>query len=74
MTHITAVAGKVTGVSAAGTVTLAATLDMHLLGYTVDQWQIIGIITGIVMGIAGLVVTVTFQYLNYRLQLKKGAD
>lgn len=69
---VAAVASKVTGVSAAGTVTLAATLDVpHLLGYTVEQWQIIGIITGIIMGAGGLIVTALFHWLNYRLKVRR---
>lgn len=69
---VAAVAGKITGVSAAGTVTLAATLDVpHLLGYTVEQWQIIGIITGMVIGGAGLCVTILFHWLNYKLKLRE---
>ena len=66
---VAALAAKVTGVSAASTVTLAATLDIpHMFGYTVEQWQIIGIITGIVMGAGGLTTTILFQWLNYRLK------
>jgi hypothetical protein len=69
---VAAIAAKVTGVSAASTVTLAATLDMpHMFGYTVEQWQIIGIITGIVMGAGGLITTILFHWLNYRLKAKR---
>ena len=66
---VAAVAAKVTGVSAAGTSVLAATLDVpQLLGYTVEQWQLIGIITGIVTGSGGLITMIIFNILNYRLK------
>jgi hypothetical protein len=69
---VAAVAGKITGVSAASTVTLAATLDVpQLLGYTVEQWQIIGIITGMVIGGMGLGVTILFHWLNYKLKTSR---
>lgn len=69
---VAAVAAKVTGVSAAGTSVLAATLDVpHLLGYTVEEWQIIGIITGVITGSGGLLVMTIFNILNYRLKASR---
>lgn len=69
---IAAVASKVTGVAATATAGLAVTLDVpKLLGYTVEEWQIIGIITGMVVGFGGLFITTLFHFLNYRLNLKK---
>ena len=69
---VAAYAAKVTGVSAAGTAGIAATMDVpRLLGYSADEWQIIGIITGIVIGAGGLMTTILFHYLNYRLHLRK---
>lgn len=69
---VAAVAAKVTGVSAAGTSVLAVTLDVpRLLGYTVEQWQLIGLVTGIATGIGGLLIMIIFNILNYRLKARQ---
>lgn len=66
---VAAVAAKVTGLSAAGTGVLAATLDVpQLLGYTAAQWQLIGVVAGIITGTGGLITMITFNILNYRLK------
>lgn len=69
---VAAAASKVTAASAASTITIAATLDApHLLGYSIEQWQIIGIITGITTGVLGLIITAIFHYLNYQLKVRQ---
>lgn len=72
---VAATAAKVTGGASAATIGLSAGLDVpRLLGYTVDEWQIIGVMTGIVIGFGGLMISATFHFLNYRLARRKAGD
>jgi hypothetical protein len=35
-------------------------------GLTAGEWQIVGVVGGLAIGLLGLVVQVTFQWLRYR--------
>lgn len=38
-----------------------------MFGLTPGEWQVLGIIGGVLVGVAGLVVNVAFKWLHYRL-------
>ncbi len=35
-------------------------------GFTPGEWQVIGIVGGLIVGVVGLAINAMFQYLNYR--------
>lgn len=35
-------------------------------GLTAGEWQVVGVVGGILIGLVGLVVNAVFQYLHYR--------
>lgn len=39
-------------------------------GFTPGEWQVIGIVGGLLIGLAGLGLNAMFQWLNYRRGLK----
>lgn len=38
-----------------------------MFGLTPGEWQVLGIIGGVLVGVAGLVVNIAFKWLHYRL-------
>lgn len=42
-----------------------------MLGLNTDQWQTLGVIGGLALGIAGFLVNLLFKYLHYRLAKRR---
>jgi hypothetical protein len=42
-----------------------------VLGLTPAEWAVVGVIGGLVIGVAGLAINALFQYLNYRRGLNE---
>ena len=45
----------------------AASTQWEWLGLTPGEWQVVGIIGGVLVGFAGLAVNIAFKWLHYRL-------
>ncbi len=58
--------GAATAVGTAGSIEVTV-----MLGYTLQEWQLIAIIIAAVSGIGGLLLTAIFKTLHYRLEVKK---
>ena len=60
--------------TAAGVLTAGSIEVTQMLGYTLEQWQMFAIIIAAITGLGGLLATVVFKTLHYRLARKKANE
>jgi len=57
-------------VTGAGTAVVSAAVDSDILGASLDEWKVVGIIAGIGFSALGVVIQLLFKYLDYRYKVK----
>lgn len=67
MQAISTASGKV----AVGASATTGVTSVSFLGMTVQQWQLVGFVSSIAVGVCSLIVMVVFKVLHYRLEHHK---